>query len=141
MPYVYNIELVRLFLIIGCTGWDFFIINIGWLTYPRQSLNFKKFSAGLLKIDCHFLVKLVHQVYFQIQVYEHAHKLHHYLHGTLSFDAHIFGNGMPEEFCFLLLELLAGSWYVLKSHRKCGGIFILIQRQGSHSLFCQPKNL
>ena len=25
------------------------------------------------------------------KVYEHAHKLHHYLHGTLSFDAHIYG--------------------------------------------------
>jgi len=45
------------------------------------------------------------------KVYEHAHKLHHYLHGTLSFDAHIYGNGMPEEFFFLLLELLAGTWY------------------------------
>merc|ERR1719233_2112338 len=31
------------------------------------------------------------------KVYEHAHKLHHYLHGTLAFDAHIYGNGMPEE--------------------------------------------
>merc|ERR1712088_1131629 len=39
------------------------------------------------------------------KVYEHAHKLHHYLHGTLSFDAHIYGNGMPEEFFFLLLEM------------------------------------
>jgi len=42
------------------------------------------------------------------KVYEHAHKLHHYLHGTLAFDAHIYGNGMPEEFFFLLLELLTG---------------------------------
>merc|ERR1711936_1528456 len=25
------------------------------------------------------------------KVYEHAHKLHHYLHGTLAFDAHIYG--------------------------------------------------
>ena len=39
------------------------------------------------------------------QVYEHAHKLHHYLHGTNAFDAHIYGNGMPEEFFFLVLEL------------------------------------
>merc|ERR1711892_1216358 len=29
------------------------------------------------------------------KVYEHAHKLHHYLQGTLAFDAHIYGNGMP----------------------------------------------
>ena len=26
-----------------------------------------------------------------LKVYEHAHKLHHYLHGTLAFDAHIYG--------------------------------------------------
>merc|ERR1712168_1543624 len=39
------------------------------------------------------------------KVYEHAHKLHHYLHGTMSFDAHIYGNGMPEEAFFLLTEL------------------------------------
>jgi len=45
------------------------------------------------------------------KVYEHAHKLHHFLHGTLSFDAHIYGNGMPEEFFFMVLELLMGSWY------------------------------
>jgi len=47
------------------------------------------------------------------KVYEHAHKLHHYLHGTLSFDAHIYGNGMPEEFFFLLLELGLGIGYGL----------------------------
>ena len=28
------------------------------------------------------------------KVYEHAHKLHHYLHGTLSFDAHIYGGSI-----------------------------------------------
>ena len=44
-------------------------------------------------------------------MYEHAHKLHHFLHGTLSFDAHIYGNGMPEEYFFMVLELLAGAWY------------------------------
>lgn len=44
------------------------------------------------------------------KVYEHGHKLHHYLHGTLSFDAHIYGNGMPEEFFFLVLELCLGVY-------------------------------
>ena len=44
-------------------------------------------------------------------MYEHAHKLHHFLHGTLSFDAHIYGNGMPEEYFFMVLELLMGAWY------------------------------
>lgn len=41
------------------------------------------------------------------KVYDHAHKLHHYITGTTAFDAHIYGNGMPEEFCMLLLELCA----------------------------------
>ena len=47
------------------------------------------------------------------RVYEHAHKLHHYLHGTLAFDAHIYGNGMPEEFFFMLLELTMGVQFGL----------------------------
>merc|ERR1712037_297203 len=47
------------------------------------------------------------------KVYEHAHKLHHYLHGTLAFDAHIYGNGMPEEFFFLVLELSMGVLFGL----------------------------
>ena len=39
-------------------------------------------------------------------VYSQAHKFHHVLHGSSAFDAHsIFGNGMPEEFFFILLEL------------------------------------
>ena len=37
--------------------------------------------------------------------YKHAHKLHHFLHGTNAFDAHIYGSGMPEEFFMLALEL------------------------------------
>jgi len=44
------------------------------------------------------------------KVYEHAHKLHHYLHGTNSFDAHIYGNGLPEEFFILCIEMLFGLW-------------------------------
>jgi len=51
-----------------------------------------------------------HRIAHLPKVYEHAHKLHHYLHGTLAFDAHIYGNGMPEEFFFLLLELTMGVY-------------------------------
>ena len=51
-----------------------------------------------------------HRIAHLPKVYEHAHKLHHYLHGTLAFDAHIYGNGMPEEFFFLLLELSMGAY-------------------------------
>lgn len=38
-------------------------------------------------------------------VYEHAHKFHHHLHGTTSFDAHIYGSGAPEEWHTLMYEL------------------------------------
>ena len=44
----------------------------------------------------------------------------------MSFDAHIYGNGMPEEFFILLLELLAGgkkiqfqTWPILVEHLIC----------------------
>jgi len=39
-------------------------------------------------------------------VYSHAHKMHHYLHDTTAFDAHIYGFGMNEEFCWILAETL-----------------------------------
>merc|ERR1712110_2776 len=54
-----------------------------------------------------------HRIAHLPRVYEHAHKLHHYLHGTLAFDAHIYGNGMPEEFFFLLLEMGLGIGFGL----------------------------
>ena len=65
------------------------------------------------QIGMHWLELFYHQhrMAHLPKVYEHAHKLHHYLHGTISFDAHIYGNGMPEEFFFMILELLAGTIY------------------------------
>jgi len=39
-------------------------------------------------------------------VYQHAHKMHHYLHDTTAFDAHIYGSGMNEEFFWILAETL-----------------------------------
>ena len=65
------------------------------------------------QIGMHWLELFYHQhrMAHLPKVYEHAHKLHHYLHGTNAFDAHIYGNGMPEEFFFMALELLAGTMY------------------------------
>ena len=37
-------------------------------------------------------------------VYQHAHKFHHSLQGTTPFDAHLYGNGMPEELGTFALE-------------------------------------
>mmetsp|Transcript_62596 Transcript_62596/g.146901 ORF Transcript_62596/g.146901 Transcript_62596/m.146901 type:complete len:535 (-) Transcript_62596:114-1718(-) len=39
-------------------------------------------------------------------VYQHAHKMHHYLHDSTAFDAHIYGSGMNEEFFWVLAETL-----------------------------------
>ena len=37
-------------------------------------------------------------------MYDEAHKLHHYLHGSTAFDAHIYGSGMPEEWGLLVID-------------------------------------
>jgi hypothetical protein len=42
-------------------------------------------------------------------VYQHAHKFHHSLNGTTAFDAHLYGTGLPEEFCCLLFEFAIAS--------------------------------
>ena len=34
------------------------------------------------------------RIHILCRVYEDAHKLHHYLHGTMAFDAHIYGDIM-----------------------------------------------
>lgn len=52
-----------------------------------------------------------HRIAHLPQVYEHAHKFHHYLHGTTAFDAHIYGSGAPEEWHTLMLELLPSLWW------------------------------
>ena len=42
--------------------------------------------------------------------YDEAHKYHHYLHDTTSFDAHIYGAGAPEEWFCLVLEACMALW-------------------------------
>jgi hypothetical protein len=42
------------------------------------------------------------------RVYEHAHKMHHFLYDATAFDAHFYGSGAPEEFCMLFVEVLGG---------------------------------
>lgn len=43
-------------------------------------------------------------------VYEHAHKMHHFLYDSTAFDAHIYGSGAPEEWFMLMLEVLGAVW-------------------------------
>lgn len=40
-----------------------------------------------------------------VQVYEEAHKFHHYLHDTTPFDAHVYGAGAPEEWFSMVVEV------------------------------------
>jgi len=47
------------------------------------------------------------------KVYEDAHKIHHHLHGSTAFDAHIYGNGMPEEFFLLCIDIIATCMFGL----------------------------
>ena len=83
-----------------------------WVTDAYLQVT-PKIADKISKSWMHWLELFYHQhrMAHLPKVYEHAHKLHHYLHGTIAFDAHIYGNGMPEEFFFMLLELLAGTIY------------------------------
>eukprot|EP00928_Gymnodinium_smaydae_P037922 TRINITY_DN26269_c1_g2_i1.p1 TRINITY_DN26269_c1_g2~~TRINITY_DN26269_c1_g2_i1.p1 ORF type:complete len:545 (+),score=82.84 TRINITY_DN26269_c1_g2_i1:63-1697(+) len=47
-----------------------------------------------------------HRIGHMPRVYPHAHKMHHYLHDSTAFDAHIYGSGMNEEFFWILAETL-----------------------------------
>lgn len=58
-----------------------------------------------LWLDSEALFYHQHRMSHLPRVYEHGHKLHHYLHGTNAFDGAIYGHGMPEESIVLLIEI------------------------------------
>merc|ERR1712025_1316820 len=72
-----------------------------WLLDYKFKLT-HRMAVAVQKMTVHWntLFFLQHHMAHLPKVYGHAHKLHHYLHGTLSFDAHIYGSGLPEEFFF-----------------------------------------
>jgi len=80
-------------------------IDAAFKITPFIADNVSKFWMHWLELFYH-----QHRMAHLPKVYEHAHKLHHYLHGTNAFDAHIYGNGMPEEFFFMLLEVGMGLY-------------------------------
>jgi sterol desaturase/sphingolipid hydroxylase (fatty acid hydroxylase superfamily) len=45
-------------------------------------------------------------------VYEEAHKFHHNFTGSSSFDAHLYGSGMPEEWITLIVDYSLGSYLI-----------------------------
>ena len=67
---------------------------------PRLVKVFTKFGFYFEELVYHF-----HRMAHLPFVYEGAHKMHHNFSIASAFDAHIFGNGMPEEFFGLALLL------------------------------------
>eukprot|EP00929_Paragymnodinium_shiwhaense_P124127 TRINITY_DN9907_c0_g1_i1.p1 TRINITY_DN9907_c0_g1~~TRINITY_DN9907_c0_g1_i1.p1 ORF type:complete len:570 (-),score=90.76 TRINITY_DN9907_c0_g1_i1:411-2120(-) len=76
-------------------------------TYIMDNYGGKKFLHDLTRwpnFPITFYVE--HRIGHMPIVYQHAHKMHHYLHDTTSFDGHIYGSGMNEEFFWILAETL-----------------------------------
>ena len=64
------------------------------------------------KIPCwEILFYHQHRIAHLPYVFQDAHKFHHYLSDTTSFDAHIYGSGAPEEWHCLMLELLPSFFF------------------------------
>lgn len=97
--------------VLGCLfGFEFDIIVIaitGMLQYIIVDKGLHAAFFNKLGLPC-FAVTfyLEHRIGHCPVVYTHAHKMHHYLHDTTAFDAHIYGSGMNEEFFWILAETL-----------------------------------
>lgn len=114
----------------GVTKWwlhfvyGFFNCKTGFILYMLL-IHETEFNVFVLLLDYMFGITKKLSFYFQKnmaswtfmfysqhlmghlpRVYEQAHKFHHYLHGTNAFDAHIYGCGMPEEWCYLMIHLI-----------------------------------
>lgn len=74
--------------------------------YMEQAGHFERLLrlAGWPCFPICFYVE--HRIGHMPHVYQHAHKMHHYLHDSTAFDAHIYGSGMNEEFFWILAEVL-----------------------------------
>jgi len=66
--------------------------------------------AGLLRLICWPCFAICFYVEHRIGHlpvnYQNAHKMHHYLHDSTAFDAHIYGSGMNEEYFWILAETI-----------------------------------
>ena len=100
--------------VVGClSGLE---INIWvWLLTGMLTTMFMHSSAAqrtlnLFRIPCfQALFYCEHRLNHCPVVYLHAHKQHHYMHDTTSFDGHIYGSGMNEEFFWILAECLPST--------------------------------
>jgi len=83
------------------------IIVVGMLTVAAVRSGMRTALLSRSRLPCFsILFYCEHRINHCPIVYQHAHKMHHYLHDTTSFDAHIYGSGMNEEFFWILAEIL-----------------------------------
>mmetsp|Transcript_125687 Transcript_125687/g.222726 ORF Transcript_125687/g.222726 Transcript_125687/m.222726 type:complete len:429 (-) Transcript_125687:71-1357(-) len=83
------------------------IVITGLLTKWAVNSGFKTAALHALGLPCFpVLFYCEHRVGHCPFIYQQAHKMHHYLHDSTAFDAHIYGNGMNEEFFWILAETL-----------------------------------
>lgn len=83
------------------------MILTGLLTVVIKRYGLYQKTLRLCRWPCFVICFYVeHRIGHLPVVYQHAHKMHHYLHDTTAFDAHIYGSGMNEEFFWILAETL-----------------------------------
>jgi len=106
-----NTKTYHIMLLLHMQNIDLNVPLIIWILEASLGLT-DKLSKLLSRVFFHWLALFYpqHRLAHLPKVYEHAHKLHHYLHGTNSFDAHIYGNGLPEEFFIFCIEMLFGFY-------------------------------
>ena len=98
-------------IVLGCLyGQEINVMSyclIGLLTLCITRTGLKAKLWGWLRLPSFpVLFYVEHRIGHCPVVYLHAHKMHHYLHDTTSFDAHIYGSGMNEEFFWILAEIV-----------------------------------
>ena len=94
-----------LFLLIVRTGTtiDAGVLLLDGIPYLSLTPAFARwFSRGTLHWAALFYHQ--HRVAHVPHVYCEAHRMHHRLHSTTAFDAHVYGSGLPEEWALLLTE-------------------------------------
>eukprot|EP00927_Polykrikos_kofoidii_P078211 TRINITY_DN75056_c0_g1_i1.p1 TRINITY_DN75056_c0_g1~~TRINITY_DN75056_c0_g1_i1.p1 ORF type:complete len:435 (-),score=41.49 TRINITY_DN75056_c0_g1_i1:69-1280(-) len=80
------------------------VVGIATLASGRYLVPWLK---AKLRVPCsHVLFYMDHRIAHLPVVYQHAHKMHHHLHDTTPWAAHVYGEGMNEHFFLLLLDVL-----------------------------------
>lgn len=83
------------------------VLCTGVLTQLFVSFGGKVALLRALGLPCFpVLFYCEHRINHCPVIYQNAHKMHHYLHDTTAFDAHIYGSGMNEEFFWIMSETL-----------------------------------